>query len=53
MVDPEGMRDFLSLRMRGSQAEKAGITADPLAAVLHEIADGSREIQALMKESRA
>jgi putative membrane protein len=50
MEDPEGMRDFLYSRMRGTQEEKAGTAADPLAAVMHEIADDLREIRALLGE---
>jgi len=57
MEDPEGMRDFLYSRMRGTQKEhqdeKAGSSADPLAAVLHEIAGELREIRARVEGSRA
>ena len=57
MEDPEGMRDFLYSRMRGTQnvnqEEKAGSTADPLAAVLREIAGELREIRVLVERSRA
>jgi len=57
MEDPEDMRDFLYSRMRGTQTEnqegKAGSAADPLAAVLHEIAGELREIRALVKGSPA
>jgi|SRR5580704_11949669 uncharacterized membrane protein YdbT with pleckstrin-like domain len=52
MEDPEGMRDFLYSRMRGTQREGAGTTADPLAAVLHEIASELREIRTLVARSR-
>jgi putative membrane protein len=53
MEDPEGMRDFLYSRMRGTRIEKAGTAADPLAAVLHEIAGELREIRTLVERSRA
>jgi uncharacterized membrane protein YdbT with pleckstrin-like domain len=53
MEDPEGMRDFLYSRMRGAREEKAGAAADPLAAVLHEIAGELREIRTLVERSRA
>ena len=57
MDDPEDMRDFLYSRMRGTQKanheEKAGSAADPLAAVLHEIAGELREIRGLVESSRA
>ena len=57
MQDPEGMRDFLYSRMRGTQKEnqeeKAGSAADPLAAVLREIAGELREIRALVERSGA
>jgi uncharacterized membrane protein YdbT with pleckstrin-like domain len=53
MEDPEGMRDFLYSRMRGTRTEKAGTAADPLAAVLHEIAGELREIRTLVERSRA
>jgi uncharacterized membrane protein YdbT with pleckstrin-like domain len=53
MDDPEGMRDFLYSRMRGTQEEKAGSAADPLAAVLDEIAGELREIRALVERARA
>jgi len=59
MGDPEGMRDFLYSRMRGTrmhgngEEKAAGSAADPLAAVLHEIAGELREIRALMERSRA
>lgn len=53
MEDPEGMRDFLYSRMRGTRGEKAGTAADPLAAVLHEIAGELREIRTLVERSRA
>jgi putative membrane protein len=52
MEDPEGMRDFLYSRMRGTRGEKAGTAADPLAAVLHEIAGELREIRTLVERSR-
>ena len=51
MQDPEGMRDFLYSRMRGTREEKA--EADPVAAVLHEIAGELREIRTLVEKSRA
>ena len=53
MEDPEGMRDFLYSRMRGMREEKAGVAADPLAGVLHEIAGELREIRALMERPPA
>ncbi len=57
MEDPEGMRDFLYSRMRGTrdetQGEKAGAAGDPLAAAMHEIAGELREIRALVERSRA
>lgn len=56
MEDPEDMRDFLYSRMRGTRnethEEKAG-AADPLAAVLLEIAGELREIRALVERPRA
>jgi putative membrane protein len=45
MEDPEGMRDFLYSRMRGAREEKEGAAADPLAAVLNDIADEMRAIR--------
>jgi len=48
MEDPEGVRDFLYSRMQGTRGEKAGSAADPLAAVLQEIAGELREIRALV-----
>jgi uncharacterized membrane protein YdbT with pleckstrin-like domain len=53
MEDPEGMRDFLYSRMRGTREEKAGGAADPVAAVLLEIANELREIRALVERPRA
>jgi hypothetical protein len=53
MEDPEGMRDFLYSRMRGSRGETAEAAADPLAVVLHEIAAELREIRTLVERSRA
>ena len=53
MEDPEGMRDFLYSRMRGAQEETAGIAADPLAAVLREIAAELRDIRTLVDRSHA
>lgn len=57
MEDPEGMRDFLYSRMRGSRESKdegkAGSTGDPVAAVLLEIAGELREIRALVEKPRA
>ena len=52
MEDPEGMRDFLYSRMRGTRGEKAENAADPLAAVLHEIAVELREVRTLVERSR-
>ena len=53
MEDPEGMRDFLYSRMRGTRGDKAESVADPLAAVLHEIAGELREIRTLVEKSSA
>lgn len=53
MEDPEGMRDFLYSRMRGTRGEKAETYVDPLAAVLHEIAGELREIRTLVEKSRS
>jgi uncharacterized membrane protein YdbT with pleckstrin-like domain len=53
MDDPEGMRDFLYSRMRGTREEKAGGAADPVAAVLLEIAGELRGIRALVDRPRA
>jgi hypothetical protein len=50
MEDPEGMRDFLYSRMRGTRGEKAGTDVDPLATVLHEIAGELREIRTLVEK---
>jgi putative membrane protein len=50
MEDPEGMRDFLYSRMRGTQEGKS--VADPVAAVLQEIAGELREIRALVERPR-
>ena len=52
MEDPEGMRDFLYSRMRGTHDEQAASTADPLAAVLHQIANELREIRAQVERPR-
>ena len=52
MEHPEAMRDFLYSRMRGTGAEKAGAAADPLAAVLHQIAGELREIRTLVERPR-
>lgn len=52
MEDPEGMRDFLYSRMRGARGQDGGTAADPLAAVLHEIAGELREIRTLVERSR-
>jgi putative membrane protein len=55
MEDPEGMRDFLYSRMRGTDgggAEKADGN-DPLAAVLGEIAVELRQIRSLVEKERA
>ena len=52
MEDPEGMRDFLYSRMRSTREDKT-TEADPLAAVMHEIAGELREIRALVERSRA
>ena len=53
MEDPEGMRDFLYSRMRGARGETGETAADPLAAVLQEIAGELREIRTLVERSRA
>src|SRR5262249_18671616 len=53
MQDPEGMRDFLYSRMRGTRGERAETAADPLAAALHQIAGELREIRTLVERSRA
>jgi putative membrane protein len=53
MEDPEGMRDFLYSRMRGTREQKAGTTDDPLVAALHEVAAELREIRTLVQRSRA
>jgi len=53
MEDPEGMRDFLYSRMRGTRGEKAEAAPDPVAAVLHEIAGELREIRALVERPHA
>src|SRR4051812_24856835 len=53
MENPEGMRDFLYSRMRDTRGESAETRADPLAAVLHEIAGELREIRTLVERSRA
>ncbi|HYP07622.1 MAG TPA: PH domain-containing protein [Bryobacteraceae bacterium] len=53
MEDPEGVRDFLYSRMRGTREEKRDAEDDPLAAVLHEIAGELREIRTLVEKSRA
>lgn len=56
MEDPEGMRDFLYSRMRGSREnkheEKTGGGADSTAAVLLEIASELRGIRALVERPR-
>lgn len=57
MEDPEGMRDFLYSRMRGSREnkneEKTGVTTESVAAVLLEIAGELRAIRALVESPRA
>ena len=53
MADPGGMRDFLYSRMRGTHDQPAeNAVDDPLAAVLHEIAGGLREIRTLVEGRR-
>jgi membrane protein YdbS with pleckstrin-like domain len=52
MEDPEGMRDFLYSRMRGTREDKGG-SADPIAALLLEIAAELREIRALVERPLA
>jgi hypothetical protein len=47
------MRDFLYSRMRGTREEKAAGAADPVAAVLLEIAGELRGIRALVERPRA
>ena len=53
MEDPEGMRDFLYSRMRGSREEKTSTVTDPLTAALLEIAGELRGIRALVERMRA
>ena len=53
MEDPEGMRDFLYSRMHGVRGEGAAGEADPLAAVLREIAGELKEIRTQLERSRA
>lgn len=53
MEDPEGVRDFLYSRMRGTREETSMSAPDPLAAVLHEIAGELREIRAQVERPRA
>jgi putative membrane protein len=53
LEDPEGMRDFLYSRMRGTGDEKANAADEPVAAVLLEIAVALREIRALVERPRA
>lgn len=54
MEDPEGMRDFLYSRMRGTKQEQPKpLATDPLAAVLHEIATELREIRNQIARPRA
>lgn len=57
MEDPEGMRDFLYSRMRGSRTSKpeelSGSASDPVAAVLQEIAGELRGIRALLERPQA
>ena len=52
MEDPEGMRDFLYSRMRGTPGKKEETAADPLAAALLEIASELREIRSLLEMPR-
>ena len=53
MEDPEGMRDFLYSRMRGTREDKAAGATDPVAAVLLEVAAELREIRVLVERPRA
>ena len=53
MEDPEGMRDFLYSRMRGTREYKAAGATDPVAAVLSEVAAELREIRVLVERPRA
>jgi len=53
MEDPEGMRDFLYSRMRGTREDKAAGASDPVAAVLLEIAAELREIRVLVERRPA
>jgi hypothetical protein len=53
MEDPEGMRDFLYSRMRGTREDKAGGATDSVAGVLLEIAAELREIRVLVERPRA
>jgi membrane protein YdbS with pleckstrin-like domain len=48
LEDPEGMRNFLYSRMRG--AHEKGPVADPLAAVLTEIAGELRAVRELLEK---
>jgi len=49
LSDPQGMRDFLYSRMRGAKSASATPqAADPLAAILVEIASELRQIRELM-----
>jgi putative membrane protein len=53
MTDPEGMRDFLYSRLRGSKDSQAEVPEDPMAAVLLEIAGELRAIRGLVEGQRA
>jgi len=55
MPDPEGMRDFLYSRMRGSHvgAATAAAGAEPLEGVLTEVASELRSIRELLEARRA
>jgi putative membrane protein len=53
--DPEGMRDFLYSRMRGSQHMEDGAHEggeDTLAGVLHEIAEELKKIRVQLEQPR-
>ena len=52
MEDPEGMRDFLYSRMRGTREERRDTAGDALASVLHDIAGELREIRTVVTRSR-
>ncbi len=53
LPDPEAMRNFLYSRMRGAHDKHAITTADPLAAVLTDIAAELRGIREAMEKRGA